>query len=139
MVGTIRILNPAARDDVLARIRRTAERIAESAEATASVEITPYGPVTYNDPELTRLMAPSLRRVAGPLAQEVPPIMPSEDFSYFQEKIPGLYFFLGVNKEGVDPGEAAPNHSPYYFVNEDALIVGMRAMASLAVDYAASK
>ena len=139
MVGTIRHLNPATRADVLARVRRTAEHIAESAGATASVEILPYGPVTYNDPELTRLMVPSLRRVAGPLALEVPPVTPSEDFSYFQERIPGLYFFLGVNKEGVVPEEAAPNHSPYYFVNEDALIVGMRAMASLAVDYAATQ
>ena len=137
MTGTIRTFDPAMRKDVLERIRRTAEQIAESAGAKAIVTIESYTPVTYNDPELTRRMIPSLDWAAGENnAQEWRRITGGEDFAYFQEKIPGLYFFLGVNKEGVGLGEAAPNHSPHFFVNEDALIVGVRALTGLAIDYA---
>jgi amidohydrolase len=136
MTGTIRLLDPESREDVLARVRQTAERIAESAGASATVEIIPYGPVTYNDPELTRRMVPTLTRIAGPgAAVEVLPVMPSEDFSYFQQRVPGMYFFLGIVPPGVDPAAAAPNHSPRFFVDEDAVLVGVRAMASLALDF----
>ena len=136
LTGTIRTFDREMRDDLLERIERTAEKIAESAGATAEVTITPYAPVTYNDPELTRRMIPTLEWAAGPdQVAEQPRIMGSEDFSYFQEKVPGFYFWLGVNEEGVGLGEAAPNHSPYFFANEDALIVGLRAMAGVAWDY----
>ena len=135
MEGTIRILDPATRDDVLARIKRTAENIAAAAGATAQVRFKPYAPVTYNDPELTRAMIPTLQRVAGQGAMEVPPWTPSEDFAHFQQHIPGLYLFLGANRAGVAVGEAAPNHSPYYYVNDDALPLGVKVLASLAIDY----
>ncbi len=135
LVGTVRIIDPASRDDVLARIRRTAESIAASAGATARVEFVGITPVTYNDPQLVARMAPTLRRVAAAGAIEVPAATAAEDFSYYQQRVPGLYFFLGINPEGVGPEEAAPNHSPLFFVNEDALPVGVRALVSLAVDY----
>ena len=61
--------------------------------------------------------------------------MGSEDFAYFQERIPGLYFFLGVMREGQDPETAAPNHSPHFFADEAALPVGVRALTQLALDY----
>ncbi|MCP4664218.1 MAG: amidohydrolase [bacterium] len=133
--GTVRIVDPASRENVLARIRRTAENIAASAGATASVEFVGVTPVTYNDPELTARMAPTLRRVAAAGAVEVPSSTAAEDFSFFQQQVPGLYFFLGINREGVGAAEAVPNHSPHFYVNEDALPVGVRALASLAVDY----
>jgi amidohydrolase len=135
MQGTIRILDPKIREDVLQRIRRTAVKIAESSGAQAIVTITPYAPVTYNDPELTAKMLPTLRRIAGRGLIETPPLTPSEDFSFFQELIPGLYFLLGVNAKGVAAGEAAANHSPYYYINEDALPLGVQALSSLVVDY----
>ena len=135
MTGTIRILDPATRDDVLARIKRTAEHIAAAADASADVRFKPYAPVTYNDPALTRAMIPTLQRVAGEGAVEVPPWTPSEDFAHFHQQIPGLYVFLGGNRAGVALGEAAPNHSPYYYVNDDALPIGVKVMTSLAIDY----
>ncbi len=136
MTGTIRTFDPAMRADFHDRIRRTAESIATAAGATASVTIDGYAPVTHNDPALTERMVPTLEWAAGEGAvHEVPRIMGAEDFAYFQERIPGFYFFLGVNREGVGAWEAAPNHSPYFFANEDTLIVGVRAMAALAVDY----
>lgn len=134
--GTIRTHDPAVQDDVHARIRRTAESIAESAGATAEVEIRRFYPVTYNDLELTAASLSSLRSVVGEQGLiQIPPLMVAEDFSFFAQQAPGFYFMLGVNAPGVAFGEAASNHSPYFFVNEDALEIGVRAMAMLAVDY----
>jgi amidohydrolase len=138
MEGTIRILDPSIREDVHERIRRTANSIAESADAKATVTIEKYAPVTYNDPSLTAKMLPTLRRIAGPGLLEVPPKTPSEDFSFFQEKIPGLYFLLGVNARGVEAGQAATNHSPLFYVNEEALPIGVRALSALVIDYLSS-
>jgi amidohydrolase len=135
MDGTIRILDPSMREDVHQRIRLTANNIAESGGARARVDIKTYAPVTYNDPELTARMLPTLRRVAGEGLVEVQPKTPSEDFSFFQEKIPGLYILLGVNAKGVGPGEAAANHSPLFYANEEALPIGVRALTALVVDY----
>jgi amidohydrolase len=135
MTGTIRILDPKNREEVRERIRRTATKIAESSGATATVTIMSYAPITYNDPALTAKMLPTLRRVAGAGLIQTPPLTPSEDFSFFQEKIPGLYFFLGVNAEGVAAGEAATNHSPLFYINEDALPLGVEALSSLVLDY----
>ncbi len=134
LTGTIRTLDPKSRDDVLARIQRTAEMIAESAGAQAQVQIEQYSPVLYNDPELVNRMVPTLQQVAGAdQVVEALPITPSEDFAYFSERIPGFYFFLGVNKPGVE--QAAPNHNPNFYVNEDTLAVGVRAISAMAVDY----
>jgi amidohydrolase len=134
--GTIRTHDPAVQDEVHERIRRTAEGIAESAGATAQVEIRRFYPVTYNDPELASVALSSLERVVGQNGLvQIPPLMVAEDFSFFAQQAPGFYFMLGVNAPGVAFGEAASNHSPYFYVNEDALEVGVRAMATLAVDY----
>ena len=134
--GTIRTHDPAVQDEVHARIRRTAENIAESAGATAEVEIRRFYPVTFNDPELVAGALSSLQRVVSEQGLiQIPALMVAEDFSFFAQQAPGFYFMLGVNAPGVGFGEAAANHSPYYYVNEDALQIGVRAMATLAVDY----
>jgi len=136
MIGTIRTFDPAVQRDIHERVRRTAESIAQSAGATAQVTIEPGVPVTYNDPALTERMVPTLRRVAG--AGNVglnTPLTPAEDFSRYQQKIPGLFFFLGITPPGTDPRTAAPNHSPRFFVDEAAFPVGVRSLAHLAVDY----
>ena len=136
MRGTIRTLDREQRADIHERIRRTAEKTAEASGATAEVTITLGVPVTWNDPALTEQMAPTLRRVArNNDATLQPPGTWAEDFAFFQEKIPGLYFNLGVSAEGTDPATAAGNHSPLFFADERALPVGVRAMAHLAVDY----
>jgi amidohydrolase len=136
MVGTIRTFDPKMQDDLHERIRRTAKGIAESAGASAEVEIRRYAPVTFNDPALTARMDATLRRVAGGKAlPDVNVTTTAEDFAVFQQKVPGLFFFLGVTPAGKDPAQAAANHSPRFFVDEDALVVGVRALANLAVDY----
>jgi amidohydrolase len=136
MDGTIRTFDTPMRDDILKRIRRTAEDIARSGGATAEVSFSTSGTVLANDTSLTERMMPSLRRAAG--AENVlgtNPIMGAEDFQTFTRDAPGLFFFLGVVPKGKDPAKAAANHSPYFFADEGALEVGVRAMSQLAVDY----
>ena len=136
MEGTIRTFDPAMRADVLRRVRQTAEHIAQAAGATATVTITDGYPVTINDPALTARMAPTLERVAGQgNARVVPPVMPSEDFSFYAQKVPALFFFLYATPPEQDPATAPANHSPKYAVDERALPVGTRALANLAVDF----
>jgi amidohydrolase len=80
-------------------------------------------------------MSPTLRRVSDQRLFEARPRTLAEDFSRYQEKVPGMFFYLGVNRPGVDPATVAANHSPLFYVDESALPVGVRALASLAVDY----
>ena len=136
MIGTIRTFDEATRDSLAVRIARTAEGIARSAGAVAVVTTTRGYPVTVNDPALTERMVPTLRRTLG--AANVLPAQQTttaEDFSLYQRKVPGMFFFLGVTPKGTDPRTAAPNHSPRFFADEGALVPGMRALANLAIDY----
>ena len=136
MLGTIRTFDPAVRNDVHQRVRRTAESIAHSAGATAQVVIDTNTAVTYNDPALTEKMLPTLRAVAGASRLVVAtPSTTAEDFSRYQQRIPGMFVFLGITPPGTDPAKVAPNHSPRFFVDEAALPTGVRALAHLAVDY----
>ena len=137
--GTIRTFDPAMRTDIMERVRRTAESIAESAGATAEVTYTEGNIVTWNDPALTAHMSPSLKRVAsGGFNPSVRATTTSEDFSQYQAKVPGVFFFLGVTPKGTDPATVAMNHSPRFFSDEAALVTGVRAMVSVAFDYLSS-
>ena len=139
LVGTIRHLDPASHDRLLEGIRRTATSIARLAGATADVEIETYAPVVFNDPGLVERMAPTLERVAGDagLLRGAPPTMGAEDFAYYQREVPGVYFHLGINRKGIPYGAAAPNHSPNFFINDDALKTGVEAMVAMTLDYMA--
>jgi amidohydrolase len=135
MEGTIRTFDPAMQADIHARVKRVAEGIAGSAGASAEVTISRQNPVTYNDPQLTDRMSSTLKRIAGNDLIQAIPTTTAEDFSRYQERIPGLFFFLGITPKNVDPAIAAPNHSPRFFADESALVVGVRALSQLAVDY----
>ncbi len=137
MVGTIRTLDYDMRKKILEDIRRTATSIAESQRATAIVEIDEGYPITYNDPELTKMMAPSLIEAAG--AENVSvhkAITGAEDFSFFEEKVPGLFFFLGGMPEGNNPATAPPHHTPDFYVDDSGMKLGMKAFCNLVFDYA---
>ncbi|MGB0218933.1 MAG: amidohydrolase [Sinimarinibacterium flocculans] len=137
MKGTLRALNEAMRADLHARVRRTAQKIAESAGASAEVFISERHayPVTYNDPALMRAMLPSLQAEFGDALFEAQPILGAEDFSFFQREIPGLYLFVGIRPPDV-PAEGFPaNHSPKFFMDEAALGAGVRVLSRLAWDY----
>jgi len=134
LVGTIRTFDDRMQADIHERVKRTAQRIAEAAGATADVRIDRGYPVTSNHPELTARMLPTLERVAGTQVVELGKITGAEDFTYFQREVPGLFIFLGITpKEQV--GKAPANHSPRFFVDESALVMGVRALTNLAADY----
>ena len=140
MRGTIRTFNEAMRDDIHERVTTLAESISRGSRAGCLVCITKNYPVTVNDPVLTAAMVPTLQRVAGPTTAEsglllVPKVTGSEDFSFFQRLVPGLFFFIGVTARGIDPAHAPSNHSPRFAVDEAGLKLGLRAMAHLACDY----
>jgi amidohydrolase len=134
MLGTIRSLDAAQREEIHKRIKRTAEDIAASGGATAVVTITTGYPITYNDPELTEKMAPTLRKVTADV-KVVNPTLGAEDFSFYQQKAPGLFFWLGTRPKNQTAEEAASNHSPLFYVDESGLLLGVRAMSRVAVDY----
>jgi len=137
MMGTIRLFDQKIQREIHERIRKTVTMIAESGGAKAEITFDPYSPIVFNDPGLTQKMISTLGRVAGKgKLFTVSQITSSEDFAYYQEKIPGLFITVGITPE-VSTG--APNHSPHFYVDERALIVGIRAMANLAVDYLASE
>jgi len=134
LVGTIRTFEEAMRDEIHARVRRIAEKVAEAQGARAEVTIEPGYPVTVNDPALTRRMLPTLERVAPGRVREIGKITGAEDFSFFARRVPGLFLSLGITPAG-DEASAAANHSPRFFLDEAALPVGARALAHLAADW----
>jgi amidohydrolase len=134
MSGTIRTYDENVREKVVSGVRLTAEKIAEGAGAKAEVRITKMYPPTMNDEALAARMLPVLTRAADGRVAEAPPSGATEDFSLFAQAAPGLYVFLGVTPRDQDPATAAPNHNPRFFVDESALVVGTRTMASLAVN-----
>lgn len=133
LVGTLRTFDSDTRTTIHERVQRTATGIADSAGAHAEVHIDKGYPVTYNDPELTERMLPTLRRVAGDGLAEAPQTTGAEDFSYYQQEVPGLFFFVGVGAD--DPDKRHPNHSPRFYADERGLPVGVTAMTALALDF----
>ncbi len=136
MVGTVRALDTAMREDFLERIRRTAEHVAKASGVEATVEFSDYNPVNENDPDLTMRMLPALHWAAGEdnvFLQN--PLMFAEDFSHFAQRIPTFYFALGVARDGAPPEESAPTHSAQFNLNERSLILGVRAMTAIAFLY----
>lgn len=134
LVGTIRTFDDAVQADIHARVRRIAGGIAETMGATVDVRIDKGPPVTANDPALTARMLPTLERAAPGRVNESELITGAEDFTFFQREAPGLFFFLGITPKA-DVGRAPQNHSPRFFVDESALLTGVRALAHLAADY----
>jgi amidohydrolase len=138
MTGTIRTFDSDMQKKIHAEITRTVEHIAEAGGAKAEVKITIGNSVTYNDPALTDRMTPSLKRVAaGTFNPNAQVTTGAEDFSEYQKHVPGLFFFLGIAPKGTAPASWAANHSPRFNPDESALITGVRALASVAVDYLA--
>lgn len=138
MTGTVRTYDEKVRDQVHRDIVTTAEKIAESTGAKAEVTISRGYDPTVNDEGLTARMLPVLQRAADGRVRRALPVGASEDFSVLAKEAPGLFVFLGITPEGQDPTKAAPNHNPNFFVDERALVVGARTMASLAASFLAT-
>jgi len=136
MQGTVRTHDEGVRADIWKRIEKTVSAIADSQGATATVKVSEGVPVTYNDPPLTAWGTRSLGRGVGEeRVTESRPVMGAEDFSILAQKVPGMFFFLGITPPGEDPLQAPANHSPLFHIHEPALKYGVRSLAFLAIDY----
>ena len=137
MLGTLRTFDDGMRTDTQARMRTTAESIAQASGATAQVTfVKPGYSTTVNDDALTTRMLPTLKQVTGGKAVVTPKLTASEDFSEFAKRVPGMFFFLGSSTPGKEK-TAAPNHSPNFEIDAASLAVGARAMTALALDFLA--
>ena len=129
--GTIRTYDAQVRDFVHQKLRETVNHVAAS-----SLTIGDGVPVTRNDEELTETMLPTLLKVFEPSRVSLSEkITGAEDFSFYQEKVPGVFFFIGGRPSSIDAEDAIPNHSPYFDIDEGALSFGVTAMTQLALDY----
>ncbi|CAN5579143.1 M20 family metallopeptidase [soil metagenome] len=136
MEGTIRTFDPAMQKKVHEKIRLTATKIAESAGATAEVTISMDSPATYNDAHLTSMMLPSLEKAAGiQNTKLIPATTMAEDFSVFQQKVPGLFFFLGAYPVDMKLANSPVHHTADFMIDERAFVTGVKAMVNLTVDY----
>lgn len=139
MTGTIRTFDENLRRELHERVRETAEHHARGCRCEADVRVQPNYPVTINHPGLTAWSSPRLGRLAGlHRLVEVPKLANAEDFSYFQQRIPGFFYFVGVTPVDQDAAKAPANHSPRFYVDEAGLPLALRSLASLAASYLAA-
>jgi len=135
MTGTIRTYDAQVRAGVHRDLRQVAENIAASANAKAEVEIIELYDPLVNHEKMTARMAPVLMRASDNDAVTTNATGAAEDFSFFLNEVPGLFFNVGVVPRDKDLATAAPNHSPNFFVDEKALVTGVRALAMVTVNY----
>lgn len=140
MVGTIRTLNKAAREHIYASLPRKVKGIAESmgADAELTLPLDYYYPITFNDPELTKAMLPTMQRTAGvenTLLSK--PVTGAEDFSFFQEQVPGLYVWVGGKPLDVPEEESPAHHTPEFFIDDSGMKLGVKLLTNFTLDYMA--
>ncbi|MEO9870670.1 amidohydrolase [Ekhidna sp.] len=140
MLGTIRTLDADMKTQILQRIREVALATGKANNAEVEVWIDEGYPVTYNEPTLYDQMLPSLKRAAGEGNVEIiKPITGAEDFSFFQEQVPGLYFFVGGCPPDRNADEVAGHHTPDFYVDDSGMKLGMKSMMGLTLDYMSKK
>lgn len=136
LIGTIRTLDYDMQKQVNERMKEMATTIAKAYRAEATVEIAKGVPITYNDPSLTEASLPSLKEVAGEgNVHLIKAITGAEDFSFYQEKIPGFFFILGGKDPNAGPDDHFPHHTPDFKIDDSGLLLGVKAMTEIALDY----
>ncbi|REL34474.1 amidohydrolase [Thalassotalea euphylliae] len=138
LVGTIRSLNPDIREHIHEAVHRKATNIAASMNTTAEVTLPlDYSyPITYNDPKLMQTMLPTLVATAGEgNAVATKAVTGAEDFSFFQEKVPGLYLFVGGKSRDIPEDEAPGHHTPEFKIDESGMKLGVELLTNLTFDY----
>jgi amidohydrolase len=137
MIGTIRTFSPTMKQQMIESISRIVEKTAEASGATAKFELDSYNnPVAINNPKLTARMLPVLRRVAGVSSvREIPLITASEDFAYFANQVPSFFYMVGVSPPEQDLKTVPENHSPLFYIDENAIPIATRALVAVTLDY----
>lgn len=129
LIGTTRTFNPEVRDRMEGRLRRIADGIAEAYRCKAETCFTYYYPSVINHPGVTSVLRESAAELLGAAnVEESPMLMVSEDFSYYQQKVPGTFFFLGAGNSQKETD--FPHHSPRFNLDDDVLPIGMSLMSS---------
>ena len=140
LIGTIRTLDSEMKEIIRQRLNTLVPSIAEAYGGKATVKIQDGAPITFNDPKLTNQMVPTIERVLGKKNVEfIDAVTGAEDFSYFQLKIPGFYFFLGGTPLNTPETDAPSHHTPEFFVDDSALEYGVNVLIAMAKDYLKNK
>jgi amidohydrolase len=134
MTGTMRTFNDEVRTRATALMRETLQNVGAAYGATVELEMGDGNSVTYNEPSLVEETLPTIRRVVGEKnVMVLKPFMPAEDFSAYQKVVPGFYYFLGVGNR--ERGITAGWHTPDFDVDEESLVVGVKVMSNVLLDY----
>ena len=137
--GTIRTFDEQQRDEIHGHVKRISELIAQAGGATARVHIHRWYDVTVNHPDLTAWSIPTLNRMAGDdHVGVIDKVCGAEDFSFYQQQVPGFFYFVGCTPSDKDATKAAPNHSPRFYVDEKCLKLGVKTLSALALDWLAA-
>ena len=140
LIGTIRTLDSEMKEIIRQRLNTLVPSIAEAYGGKATIKIQDGAPITFNDPKLTNQMVPTIERVLGKENVEfIDAVTGAEDFSYFQLKIPGFYFFLGGTPLNTPETDAPSHHTPEFFVDDSALEYGVNILTAMAKDYLKNK
>jgi amidohydrolase len=141
MAGTIRTLDTKMQDEIHEKMRVMVTKVAESMGARAEIEIQKMTPVTYNDPALTEKVVASLQKAAGENnVVRIPSVTGAEDFAFYQQKVPGFFFFVGACPPDKDPlKDAVGHHTPDFMIDERGMLIGLKAMLNLTLDYMYAK
>ena len=140
MIGTIRTLDKDMKELIRKRMQEMVPAIAQAYRAEATLTIQDGADITFNNEALTEKMIPTLERVAGnENVYEINAITGAEDFSYFQNEVPGLFFFLGGTPLDMKESEAPSHHTPSFIVEDASMKLGVKALSNLAVDFLKSK
>jgi amidohydrolase len=136
LVGTIRTLDYDMQKFINDRMKEMVSAIGKVHRAEATIEISKGLPITYNHIELTAKMLPTLQRIAGSEnVVKISAITGAEDFSFYQQKIPGMYFFLGGKSLDVKTEDASGHHTPDFVIDESGFVLGVKSMTALTLDY----
>ena len=134
LIGTVRTLDPDMKKHIMKRMKEMTEAIAKAYGGEATIIFENFTAVTYNNHNLVSKMLPSLERAAG--KENVTQIKAEtigEDFSYYQEKIPGFYFYLGGKPNNVT--KPPLHHTPDFLIDESGLLLGVRALTQITFDF----
>lgn len=136
MIGTIRTLDREMKEKIRERMQQLVPKIAEAYGAEATIEIQDGTDITFNDPTLTAQMLPTLEKVAGKEnINLINAITGAEDFSYYQQKVPGVFFFLGGTPLDMAEADAPSHHTPDFIIDDSSMLLGVKALSQMALDY----
>ena len=136
MIGTIRTLDREMKEKIRERMQQLVPKIAEAYGAEATIEIQDGTDITFNDPALTAQILPTLEKVAGKEnINLINAITGAEDFSYYQQKVPGLFFFLGGTPLDMAEADAPSHHTPDFIIDDSSMLLGVKALSQMALDY----